>query len=316
MAVSTTSQEARVGLISLVALILLVGGIVWGKRAAFGVEQRIIVFTASNTSGVDAGSVLTVNGVRKGSVIRVETASDGVRIEAGIDPSVPLKEDARGTIQMLEITGGKKIEVTVGISDRALPAGATIPCIVTGDLGAVVGTFDQIAHKVDSLLIRIDTTISFANGLIGSPQLRGGVERTVENAEQLTRSLHLLVADNRGKLERTVSNLDGAITELRSLVQRSSPGIDRSLAAVEQTATDARTVINASSSVIHRADSLIAHVDGLVGDIRNGNGIVAKLINDTTLTNELMLTLKNARGMIEEIRKYGINTNVTIGRRP
>lgn len=316
MAVSTTSQEARVGLISLVALILLVGGIVWGKRAAFGVEQRIITFAASNTSGVDAGSVITVNGVRKGSVIRVETVPNGVRIEAGIDPNVLLKEDAKGTIQMLEITGGKKIEVNVGVSNRALPADATIPCIVAGDLGAVVGTFDQIAHKVDSLLIRIDTTIGFANGLLGSPQLRGGVERTVENAEQLTRSLHLLVADNRGKLERTISNLDGAITELRSLVQRSSPSIDRSLAAVEQTATDARTVINSSSSVIQRADSLIAHVDEFVGELRNGNGIIAKLINDSTLTNELMFTLKNARGMIEEIRKYGINTNVTIGRRP
>ncbi len=316
MALSATSQEARVGLISVIALVLLVGGIVWGKRAAFGAEQRSITFIASNTSGVDAGSVITVNGVRKGSVIRVEATPDGVRIEAGIDPAVPLKEDATGTIQMLEITGGKKIEVSTGKSNRPLPTDAPIPCVVAGDLGAVVGTFDQIAKKVDALLIRIDTTVGFANGLIGSPELRGGVERTIQNTEQLTRSLNLLVADNRGKLERMLGNLDGAVTELRDLVQRSSPGIDRSLAAVEQTATDARVVINSSSSVIRRADSLIAHVDALVGDIRNGNGIVAKLINDSTLTNELMLTLKNARGMIEEIRKYGINTNVTIGRRP
>ncbi|MCE7933645.1 MAG: MCE family protein [Chlorobi bacterium CHB2] len=316
MALSTTSQEARVGLISLVALVLLVGGIVWGKRAAFGVEERIVVFTASNTSGVDAGSVITVNGVRKGSVISVQTTPDGVTIQAGIDPTIPLKEDATGTIQMLEITGGKKIEVSVGKSERPLPASAAIPCVVAGDLGAVVGTFDQIAHKVDALLVRIDTTIGFANGLIGSPQLRNGVEQTVENAAQLTRSLNLLVADNRGKLEQTISNLDGTISELRGLLQRSSPGIERSIAAVEQTATDARAVINSSSSVLRRADSLIAHVDGLVGDLRNGNGIVAKLINDSTLTNELMLTLKNARGMIEEIRKYGINTNVSIGRLP
>ena len=303
-------------MISLVALVLLVGGIVWGKRAAFGVEERIVVFTASNTSGVDAGSVITVNGVRKGSVISVQTTPDGVTIQAGIDPTVLLKEDATGTIQMLEITGGKKIEVSTGKSERPLSADAAIPCVVAGDLGAVVGTFDQIAQKVDALLVRIDTTVGFANGLIGSPQLRGGVERTIQNTEQLTRSLNLLVADNRGKLERMLGNLDGTITELRDLVQRSSPGIDRSLAAVEQTAADARTVINSSSSVIRRADSLIAHVDALVGDIRNGNGIVAKLINDSTLTNELMLTLQNARGMIEEVRKYGINTNVSIGRLP
>jgi len=313
---STRAQEIRVGIVSVIAILVLVVGILWGKRIGFGVDTRRVLLEFPNANGVEPGTIVTLNGVRKGSIVSVQAEPHGVRMEALIDPSIPLHADASASIRMLEITGGKKVELKVGEDAAPLPADAVIHGKVEGDIATLMAAADGLVDDAKSLFHRLDSTITLVTDVIGTEEFRSNVRSTLANVEDISTNLREMILRNRPKLERTLANVDDLSRELKDLVERSSPKVDQVFATIDQTAGDARSAIHSAQGTLQRADSLIVRLDNVMAEVESGEGIVTKLIYDKEFADELDRTLKSAKELVEQIKKYGINANVSLGAKP
>jgi phospholipid/cholesterol/gamma-HCH transport system substrate-binding protein len=311
------NQEVRVGIITLLSITLLVAGIVWGKGIGVGSATRTLKMSFPNASGIDVGSPVTFNGVRKGVVTAINAKPDGVVLVASVDADVPLTDAIVPQIQMAELTGGKKIElVSRKGPSHPLKEGDVIPGELQGDVNALLATANDVSLDVRRLLKQLDTTMVAVNGIVTNERLVRSIETSALNLEEASNAARDLVVSNRGAIATTVNSLHQTTLELRGLLQRTSPVIERTIGASGAAIEDLRRVAVVADATIRNADTLIARLDTLTYDVKHGDGTVSRLLYDRKLADELATTVKEARLLVQQIRKFGVNINVSLGSKP
>jgi phospholipid/cholesterol/gamma-HCH transport system substrate-binding protein len=310
---SSRSQEIRVGIITIVAVLALIGSFIWGKGGGFGVDDREVRISLPSAPGVEVGTPLTLNGVRMGNVTAVEAHPDEVRITAVVESSISLREDARAFLQMLEVTGGKKIEIEPGESSSPLPKGAVIKGSVQGDLTVMVNNAGEMVADTKLMMRRLDSTVMMLNSLIGSREFRGSIENTLLNLESSSEAARDITVNNRQAINSAINNFNALSSDLRTLVQEIRPTVNSALTSADQLTADVRRSIQRLDSILVHADTLIVRVDSIASDIRSGEGTVSMLLYDKEFAVELDTTIKTIRQLIENIDRSGLKTKLRIG---
>lgn len=313
---TSRSQEIRVGVVTVLALVILIGGIIWGKglgSVGIGGKERIIEMSFQSAPGIEAGAPITLKGVRKGTITSLDVRENEVRITGILTSNIPLHSDATAYLQMLEVTGGKKIELVPGEASELLSDDAVIPGMVQGDLPTMLADAGEITTRARVIMTRLDSVILVVNSMVGSPEFRRNLENTFTNLEESSAAARQIAVGNRETIERTISNLDAAVADLRGLVERTRPAVDRTLAAAEGTMTDARTAIGHVDSTLYRVDTLIMRLDALAVDIRQGEGAVSKLLYDEKFAAELDATLKAVRSLVRSVEAGNLKAKINIG---
>jgi phospholipid/cholesterol/gamma-HCH transport system substrate-binding protein len=303
---ASRSQEIRVGVVTVVALVALVAGILWGKGLVVGVHQLTIKMDFPRAGGVDIGAPVRIYGVRKGSVTAVEVMETGVRITATVEPAVALHPDATASLQMVELMGGKAIEIQPGNAPGKLADGALIEGRIEGDVADLLGSADKISEDARTLLHRLDSAVQATTAIINDPALRQGIKSTVANLEQASSAANDLVAANQATITETVRNLNELARDLKSIAGRADVAIDKTLGTLDAVSTDAHTVIVDAGGAARKADSLIARLDKVVLDIQKGDGTISMLLYDPAFARQLAATVRDARAYLNDIQKNGI----------
>ncbi len=202
-----------------------------------------------------------------------------IRVEAAVNPGVPINEESFAYIGQTTLTADKHLEITTGLPQtRRLAANEEIPVGLGG------GLFDQAGDIAKS----VESGIESVKALLG-------VEQAVLDSKT-------------GKLDTTIVTLlrgvDQAVNESKGLV-----GDARNI--MGQYRGDIGTVINEVIKIERNADSLVAELNGLVSenrtDIQNAVqqlptllGRVDALADDLeTIASGLQTTLESTQQTIE-----------------
>ena len=112
--------EIKVGVTIFIALIIfgLVFG--WAKNYSFSSNNFPLTVDFNTVAGLENGDLVSVNGVRKGSVKSITSNANAARVEIVFDEDPNLKEDATFSIMMLDLMGGKQVEISRGASNTDL----------------------------------------------------------------------------------------------------------------------------------------------------------------------------------------------------
>lgn len=81
--------------------------IFWAKGFTVGLSEQEYVVYFSKVSGINEGDMVSVNGVRKGKIDKIELAGDSVKISFSIDKTIKLRKDYEIYVAATELTGGK-----------------------------------------------------------------------------------------------------------------------------------------------------------------------------------------------------------------
>src|SRR5579885_1970774 len=110
----TPNYELRVGMFTVVALILLLWGWGWLKSYTFKAPQRFTV-QFHDIAGLNKNATVNINGVRVGVVDEIELKARGqVLVHPRITaPNVVVTRGSNFTIQTLGLVGAKYLEVTL-----------------------------------------------------------------------------------------------------------------------------------------------------------------------------------------------------------
>jgi phospholipid/cholesterol/gamma-HCH transport system substrate-binding protein len=289
------SNEARIGLAVLAAVVILLAGIIFLRGIDLRSKQYSLRLFYTNVSGLNTGDVVTVGGLGVGRVESMSLAGRRIEVSLSIQTKVRLPRDSRATLKSETIMGGKYIAISPGVDTHMLADGDSLSGDYEADLSELTATLSPISSNVLGILENVNSTFDeptrnriqaiVADLARSSARLQGVVSSGGARAEEaltdfalfsrdlsrLSRMLDTLAENQRG-------NLDTGITSLR----RTSENLER---------------------VSRQLETIGGDLGEVVSGVRRGEGTLGKLVREERLYNDLDSLSRNLNGLVTDIRE-------------
>ncbi len=308
------STEIKVGVVTLVSLLLFVLALVFGRGVNLRGSQPTVKMLFPNSGGLELSSPVAVNGVKRGTVTAVEPYNNAVLVTATLDNINDLKKDATARLLMLEITGGKKIEIAPGASADALASGDMIQGKTAADVSELIALVGDVADNAKSIIKKLDTVMTSATELLADGQVILDTKKAMHHLSSVAETADNLLARNRSSLQATFDDLRVLSSDLRNIAHTNGPKVDSLVNRIDKLVVSANKFLGNTEKTMRGADTLIAQINGLVRDVRtNEGGLAYKLVYDKQFTARLDSLVLSLRRILD---MDGVNVNVRLGTRP
>ncbi|MEK7729767.1 MAG: MlaD family protein [candidate division KSB1 bacterium] len=285
------TTELQVGVTVIAGILILVLGIIWGKNYNLASDQYRVKFSFPNTGGLRANDMVSVNGVRKGSVSGIALEKGRAIIEIALSRDVELYNDYRATIAPIEMMGGKKIEIMPGGNgERIFPESlnAPLPGTSSGGMSEALVGVTELSLEALHLAKRVDTTLTLVHRMLDESAIRRPIVNSLADLQATTSALRALVSNNDLLIRRTLANVDETSGQLREIVTQRRVDLDSTLITFGRT--------------MQRLDHFTATLNDITTQINNREGNLGKLLYDDALTTHLRSTLANVDSTTAELR--------------
>jgi len=309
-------EEIIVGLVALAGVVMLVIGVMLGESFSLSGQQKTIQFMFPSSGGIKPSSPVVVNGVERGTVTKIENKNDSVLVTAFIDGIGDIYTDANARISILEITGGKKLEIFPGVSSQSISENHIIRGKTAADLGDLIADVGEVSVDLKRIVRGLDTLIVNANGVLGDTVLMNDLRVTITNASEAMVRINDMVARNEGAVNSSIANLSELSRELNSAVKEQKPNIERIIADMKQVSEKAVTLIDKVDNSWEDVSKIASDVRKIIEDIQSNESLLNKLLYDKKLAQRLDSVMYNLGTFVEKIDQHGINVNVRLGTRP
>lgn len=296
------SNELKVALTILAALLLgFIGYRMMSDLPVF--RQSKIVYTYfERADGLTAGNYITINGVKVGSVKRLElSGGDSVRVTLSFDLDVDIP---MGTVAMLESSGlleEKAIIIQRGESSEMVEFGGTIEGVYRG------GMMETLKNEGEKLSEDVSQSFEQLNHLLGelnnilTQENRSKVEMALSNLESTTNDISGIIENRRDELETSITHASRFLANLDTVSTDNKSRVDSVLAGMENSLKEIRIL----SQNLNQTNNQLNQV---LGKINSGDGSLGKLVNNPTLYNNLERLTANMDSLVQNInrdpRKY------------
>jgi phospholipid/cholesterol/gamma-HCH transport system substrate-binding protein len=306
----TRAHYAAVGAFVLAMIILAFAAVVWLARGALTKEyNHYFIYYHGAVTGLRPGGEVDYNGVPVGKVADVKIDKNDVsrtQITVGIDPDVPIKTDARASVESNILSGVAYILIDGGTQNApTLEAhGTEYPIIQAhrSHLASVTARAPELLEKLNETAERLNRLLGDKNqqalaGTLANLQSfsHGLAERNhdiadiAHNADVATRDLGKLV-DNVNRsysgphglgekansaladFDRVAKNLNTTNDQLQAAIADVRPGLrnfsQQTLGDIQSLVTDARQLVSGLNRVSDQIERDPSRV--LFGDRRTG----------------------------------------------
>lgn len=309
------STEIRVGAVTLLSLLLLIGGIMLGRGVNVSTGKSLLKIQFPNSGGLDASAPVFVNGVKRGAVFAVEPHQGGVLVTVALDNLADLKADASAKILMLEITGGRKIEIHAGTSSAGLAEGIVLQGQTTADISDVIALVGELGGDAGRIIRRIDTSVAALNSLLADGQVLDDVRQTMRHLRSVSGNADELLTSNRIMLQQTLNNLADVSADIKRL-SRKDGAVDSLVFKLDRLVSDGRTMLKSVDASLRGVDKLVVQVDSIALDLRTRKSIANQVLFDETVGRRVDSLLATMKKFFDNLPYDGINVNVRLGSRP
>ncbi len=313
---SDKKREFIVGLVALAGIVMLVVGVMLGENFSLSGTEKTVQFMFPNSGGMKPSAPVVVNGVERGKVSSIENTADSVLITATLDRIDDITTNARARISILEITGGKKLEVFPGNSGSAITSDFVIRGRTAADLGDLIADVGEVSDDLKSIIKGLDTLIVNANGLLGDTLLMANLRSTMDDASETMTRINRIVTNNEAEINSSISNLAELSEQLNTAVKEQTPNIEQIIADMKQVSEKAVTLVDKADTSFDDINRISADVRAIIDDIQNNESLLNKLIYDKALAERLDTVMYNLGTFIEKIEEHGVNVNLRLGTRP
>lgn len=311
----TRSTEIKVGIVSLAALLLLIGGIMIGKGINLSPNKALVNITLPSSGGLESGSPVVVNGVKRGMIVDVRNDGASVVAVAELDRIDDLHADASATVTILEITGGKKVSIYPGQTGTFDPS-RPLRGVVSPDISDLITSIGDVSGDAQSLVRRLDTISASMTALLGDSTVVRDLRAMASDGSLLVTDLRTFFQQNRQPLNETITSLRSLSSELRTMVKDNDPKLRQLLDKLDRTADDAAGVLRRADGAVVKADTMLTAATDVLTAIRDRDGTAHRLIYDAAFINKLDTAVRELNTLLQQANKHGINVNVGLGHEP
>ncbi len=294
--------EIKVGISLLVSLVILLWVIAWAKNVDLFSDKKELTINFNSVAGLSPGDQVAVNGVKKGYVESIYLAGNNVVVKTILDEDVDIRTDAAFSIMMLDLMGGKKIEISPGISEKQIDYSAVQHGQFSGDISTAMATLSGMEQNIKNIIEELSITLNAVNNILKDDKFASDVRNTFSELNLLSKKTSQLIEENRIGIKSLIDSSTSLVSTTNKFLQNNSNTLTRT---IEQTST----LIDNSSQFIAKMDSLLKEIQ-----LRENN--IGKLLYDEQFYDDLKTSLDNLKELtsilIEQLKNEGINVDAKI----
>ncbi len=315
-------NEVKVGILGLVAVFL----IIWGYYFLKGnnILSRDIVVTAAfdNVDGLAIGAPVTINGLQVGAVTRMFIEKERpqfVIAELNIDRGTLIPKNAKATLATPSLMSGKAVAM---VFDKGC-TGAD--CLQSGDQvkGEAGSMLDMAREVFDPYVERIDSIAGVFAEV--AKEEEGGLKESVHEVQDIIRNvkvisdlLQLLIDKSMGSFVNTMGHLEAVasnvrknndqisslLTNLESISdQLKDAQLDKTIGSAKETIDKFGELSKDVQGTLAETNKLMKQLQALT-DLSQQDGLLAALVNDPNLRDNVKATIDEVNLLVEDIRKH------------
>ncbi len=282
---SEKKTEVKVGVTVFVALLVLAVIFGWAKNFSLSQSNEFISVKFPTVAGLEIGDMVSVNGVRKGLVNSILSDGNFAKVEIKFSDDVQLKEDATFSIMMLDLMGGKKIEINAGNSNNEIDFTKVHIGKFAGDVSTSMEMLSSVQTDLVDVIKEVKYSLVNINKFFADPTFSKDISSSVNSMKKLTNNLDELIVENRQMIKETISNTNALTKTANSVLDDNQNNI--------------KLAIEKLNSTLTSSSELITKLNTLSDEIANKENNIGKLIYD----EELIGDLKTSFEQIKELTK-------------
>jgi phospholipid/cholesterol/gamma-HCH transport system substrate-binding protein len=265
---SERKAEIIVGLTVVLAIIILILGIMWGKDQDFAFDRTFLTVRFDDVRGLEKGDQVLIRGVKQGEVDRIDLKFGYAEVRLWVRGGTPLCSDMQIAVEMEEMMGGKQVVIDPGKNGQP----ADLDKIF---MGKTRGDAVNMLVKAEEIIARADTVFTRFSYIMDADQF----SRVLQNVEETTDQMRGMLAENRQSLRRAVVRLE-KMTEF-----------------LEEDSTVFR-----AGGLITRLDSTVMLMKSVAVRLEKEEGTLGKLVRDRWLYDQLIKTTSDLDSLITDIK--------------
>lgn len=299
------SNETKVGVLTVVAIVLLVLGFNLLKGKSLFSSDKTIYAVYKQVNGLQPSNFVQVNGLKVGSVSDLNILDNNagrilVTLRITKDVEIPRNSVARITGDLL---GTKAVQIDFGNANDYLKSGDTIYAAVDGSItDALKEQLNPLVKKLETTLSAVDSVLLTVNAIFDTTtegNLRVAVahlKNTMGNFSATSSSLNRMMDPEKGNVQATFNNL-AAISENLKNNNDKITGILTN--AEKATGTLANGQLDSSLQDLQHT---VANLNLMTNKLNSNDGSLGLLMNDKKVYNNLQSSLGSLNKLLEDLR--------------
>jgi phospholipid/cholesterol/gamma-HCH transport system substrate-binding protein len=250
----------------------------------------------SSANGLEAGSAITLAGVKVGKVKAVTIEGDRIAAHMLIDRGQVVRSDAVASITMGGLLGNKFIDITLGsTSADPLPPGSVVKSVDAPDVNSLLRKVEAAVGNIQDLTGSFEGSKDFFKSLKeAGPKLNqvlGSLQEITDKIKKGEGTVGKLVADD---------SLYKQAQEIAASLRTASEKLAKILGENE---ADIRGTMTAIKDVAPQFKEAVANLTSIAKKIEKGEGTIGKLVNDPTLYEDLKKAMSNIQTLVAKVEK-------------
>lgn len=281
--------EIKVGATVFFAIIIFAIIYGWSKNYSLNSESHNLFVNFPTVAGLEIGDLVSVNGVRKGLIKSIKSGSNSALVELKFNEEVDLRKDATFSIMMLDLMGGKKVEISSGTSSLKLDYSQIQNGKFSGDISTAMAALSSVEGDLFELISELKKSLFNVNKLFDDKNFISNVNSSITNLEKLSNNLNSIIVENKDALNSSIKNLE-SLTEKTNLFFN------------ENNETIKSSFTNLDSTLV-LAENLLVKLNSLSDQIVNKENNIGKLVYDEKLIIDLKESFKQIKELTSTINK-------------
>lgn len=283
--------EVRVGIFTIIAVMLLLYGWSWLKSFSPLHPPQYITVQFRDIAGLANNAPVNISGVRVGTVEKIDLKGRGqvlahLKIKT---EEVTVPQGSNFTIQTLGLVGAKYIEITLPEENEG---GQPRPPI---DSNTVVIGQDPI--RVELVINKIATNVNNMIGRVSDDNTQSSFASAIQRSGE------------------TIDNINAAATKLNKNMDNISTATDSLVKTSKkfgEVADSAKNLTSSANSFFKTGEGTMANISSLTQDFKTTSKRVNKLLDSPQVVGDLRQTAKDAKETVTAVRQVMAELETTL----
>lgn len=283
------SYEARVGAVIVVAVILLLGGLMYMREFSFQQDRYEVIALFETVIGLDKDDPVIVSGLKIGAADELQLVGKQVEVKLLIDSRYKFPRDSQAYLRNLTLLGDKAIEIVRGTSTTMLAPGDTISGKLETDIFELAEAAAPIGEDIAVLLKRFRSTFD--------ENTEASLKSSLRHLNIISGTVADVVVKDIGEIESAMLSLKVAAKNLERLTEPEGKSMQQVIANLDSSASNFK-------AATARLDRATTSIENLLGKIEKGEGTLGKLVQSDTLYRNLEKFTQDLDLLILDVKKH------------
>lgn len=294
--------EIKVGITAFLALLIFVFIYGWAQNFSFNSEKKLLNVEFSTVAGLELGDLVSVNGVKKGLVENIRSSTNSAIVTIEFIDALELKEDATFSIMMLDLMGGKKIEINSGNSTNHIDYSKLQKGNFSGDISTAMATLSSVETDLVEVIRELKLSLENVNSVFNSEGFIDNVKSSAANLEELSNNMNELLIANKNTFTQILENANKLTENTNDLIDANK----------EQLAS----LLKNLDSTISNSNVLITKFNRISDEVVNSENNIGKLLYDEEMFNDLVISIKQIKELTtiinEQLKSGGLEVKADV----